>query len=1798
MPLTSLDQVEVQEPQKGARINIAEIEGEIEYPGAVRTAVSNVARGATQSLTGPVEYVSALSGIEFLGDSARAVDEFVQDFTPVNPELADSWLATYIPQGLGQVGTMLVPGAAFFKAAQGFKTAAGVAQAAGKATEAAQLLAKAAKVETAGKVALYGLMGGAEGNDAYQRSIGEGDDHVEAVAKSLGYASVAAAIENKFGTGLLIRRMEGLMGREAAGKMLAEKGITQRTLQDMGMGAFEEGTQRAAQDLIVTGQLDPSGIGTEAGVGGIIQGLVGLPMNIAQRSMSPQQKAVVAKAEHLVKTGSPATAQVVLEETLSEPLSEEAISILEPGEQVTTKPPVAGAPSVETTQIATEQTTAPVPPTPIIPTPEVVSNLENGGAPLTAAAVVQVAATPTPVAPAEVAAPVVEAPKPAPLPVTPEPTTPKPATLEQDLNDLATAIQDIRQRIVAREQGVSQNVEVQEMRRQEEGRQGGLLTPPAPMGVTAQAVAPVAPETFKRGQRVTSDRYGKGEVLRQIGKRFQVQFDDGTKFTVSRQELTPDRPEMEAVTPNQDPIIWEDINGNPIHLSPKGTFYTIENGRVRTGVSVTERPFASGTKPQPVPASIVDSNNVPLPDGYVKEGDAYVYKADAVQALPSPPASQPKAPNKPTDAAQPLNWQDADTRTPDLDSAADNDFKAAQKRMQNLLRRETRLQAKEDLTEKDQENLLDVQAEMQEVRAVMQTYEDYQQRPADSPPKTALEAAKEEVKDAFNGLYKMGIQPDPGAQLRFYRAIYNLAVEAVKQGVKTAAEFIAQNPFYQSVSKTMEDAFNKAQNAQPLPATLDELPPAVVHEMEIAGVTVEPRVKEQAKVPKTGQALKNLLESEWAEKNPDLATLLRNQTYDSTTNANRLAIAKALVDFYGADLEAALRYAQIPPKEAGVSAGIQQIMLSYIATKAERAGRPFLATEAYANAKSRRSTMGQDFQGIQVADELMIEEGSPTMWVLRAENDFSDSQKIVIEPIIPVAEVQENVRKAKKQAAKDVAPDIEKLAKRLFPKGMTEMGANMRSIMEQHADSQEATRKALFDLISSNEAFDSLSAADKLKLTNELQTLWERARNKELARIYKAEVGDPDAVKKKLVEAALPKLVKRINAGALSNEAIYNALAEEFNLPVFDESIAKEVFRLAQEMQKAPEGLPRNQKYIDLLNYIASQRKLSKWETLKAYWYASILSGTGTQATNGVAAAVNVQIQNMLLAASNPRTASKIFLGAMRGYAIGFTEASPILLRGDFSNRITNEVMNESAPLEQAAKRGGPVAKFFSNMKYVSRLMAFVDTMNAMSAMEARAYHLAARKTLDKYKDTPVSQAEIDAEIFKLLNVTDEQRKHYRQVAESEAAHGFISKQDIERRTQDLMRRDRPPEIMQEALQFGKNATFNQKPVGFAGNLAEAVNAARAKFPALTIVFPFVQTPANVLNELLNYTPVALWRLAKENPVWLQKIQSLPGLNNTKSRDLSPADYQILRAQAIFGHMTAIGLGLLLASYDDEEDPPFDMTGGWYGLDGDKKRQLMAQGKRKWSIKIGETWIDYRQTPLAIMLGTLGNYQDTKKYGNERDKALNTSSLAYHGMNGAFIIKDMTFLSGFTELINLIDPDDYTPVEKRLSRFMARPITGLMPNIVQEIDTWFDPEIKRADSFLGYLQADIPVARSAMPRPMINVLGQTIRDRKTAGDRFYNQAEQDPVWQELARLSELGVFVPVPSATAKVLQNGKRVRMTDDQVYRYQLESGKLYYQKLQRDLPRIKNMDAEQAMAYFDREFPVLRERAKLLLR
>jgi hypothetical protein len=81
------------------------------------------------------------------------------------------------------------------------------------------------------------------------------------------------------------------------------------------------------------------------------------------------------------------------------------------------------------------------------------------------------------------------------------------------------------------------------------------------------------------------------------------------------------------------------------------------------------------------------------------------------------------------------------------------------------------------------------------------------------------------------------------------------------------------------------------------------------------------------------------------------------------------------------------------------------------------------------------------------------------------------------------------------------------------------------------------------------------------------------------------------------------------------------------------------------------------------------------------------------------------------------------------------------------------------------------------------------------------------------------------------------------------------------------------------------------------------------------------------------------------------------------------------------------------------------------------------------------------------------------------------------------------------------------------------------------------------------------------------------------------------------RRLEKGVFLPTVSAPRpRSFRTGSGSKMTDGQFYRYQQEVGRLYRERLERDLDRFKDMSPEEAANYL-KGFSVLRERARAVV-
>lgn len=699
---------------------------------------------------------------------------------------------------------------------------------------------------------------------------------------------------------------------------------------------------------------------------------------------------------------------------------------------------------------------------------------------------------------------------------------------------------------------------------------------------------------------------------------------------------------------------------------------------------------------------------------------------------------------------------------------------------------------------------------------------------------------------------------------------------------------------------------------------------------------------------------------------------------------------------------------------------------------------------------------------------------------------------------------------------------------------------------------------------------------------------------------------------KKIVKAMKDDITKIMDysiSGVLDDETLYNHLAEKLNLPFYDQKFIQEVKKDAERIKddgllnKSP--MLKNKAIYDLGNKIAKRTGTSNYDIAQAYWYASVLSGIRTQLKNFVGTAGQSQLNNFLLSADALRRGDKgevmaIYSGWLGGLEKGVAAASDALLKGDFTGQYSFEAKKAASALEQISNSPDKWKRIISNAKYVSRLMAAADILNASANAESRARLKAYQLT----KDVNLSNQDRQKAINEILHTTPDEIREAQLQAEQE---GFKPESTTyRRRVNEILELQRPSDLNSEAREYGLLSTYNNEPntntllgalAGFiekgiaSGNNSES-DVVKLSARATRFLIPFTRIVANVGNEQLNYTPVGLLRLA-----------TLKNFN--KDIETTQTDLTLLKAKILLGNGMLMGLAAMLSQWDDEDDPPFQIVGSGPS-DFTKRSQWLAAGNKPWSI----IWKDkkgkkhtatYTYSPFAMMLGVLGAYKDAQRYGNIDEKSAITK-VAGAIANGLTVITDASFLSSVTSLMDVYAKrKDVESFSKGLVHQVARTAGGLAPNILKEFDSWFNKPLRDTKpssfEFAAIFANQLPVIKDLVGKPMLNVLGEEIKNPKYPWQPFVESKEVDPIWTVLAKKQNDGVFISLPDAATKILPDGKRQTMTNKELYEYRKQYGQELKKTLIENMSLFENADPETSKKLLEGWSAAARATAKLNL-
>jgi len=318
-----------------------------------------------------------------------------------------------------------------------------------------------------------------------------------------------------------------------------------------------------------------------------------------------------------------------------------------------------------------------------------------------------------------------------------------------------------------------------------------------------------------------------------------------------------------------------------------------------------------------------------------------------------------------------------------------------------------------------------------------------------------------------------------------------------------------------------------------------------------------------------------------------------------------------------------------------------------------------------------------------------------------------------------------------------------------------------------------------------------------------------------------------------------------------------------------------------------------------------------------------------------------------------------------------------------------------------------------------------------------------------------------------------------------------------------------PPEkVHQEALQYAKYNTFMDDP----GWFSSAIIRLRGKIPGGRLVVPFVNTIGNLLKRGVEMTPGVGLALAKgQNPseVIAKQIEgAIVGF------------YVLNKCDA--GEITGAA--------------PESKT---------EREAFYRQGKKAWSIKIGDTWHQYRRVePFNTVVASCAIAYDKIKNAKDDETASEIFINMTHDFKNNLI--DSSYLQGVTRLLNR-----YGQAKGALPRTVSSlvPYSGFFRSVNRAYEAATQETAKYRDTsgWLGAFSTVIPGLSTAAPTKL-NVWGEEIVLPGGVLRQWlpYKWSEELDSPLENA-LETLNVYPGLPNQTVTI--KGEKTKLDDD-IYR------------------------------------------------
>lgn len=585
-------------------------------------------------------------------------------------------------------------------------------------------------------------------------------------------------------------------------------------------------------------------------------------------------------------------------------------------------------------------------------------------------------------------------------------------------------------------------------------------------------------------------------------------------------------------------------------------------------------------------------------------------------------------------------------------------------------------------------------------------------------------------------------------------------------------------------------------------------------------------------------------------------------------------------------------------------------------------------------------------------------------------------------------------------------------------------------------------------------------------------------------------------------------------------------------------------------------------------------------------WYVNVLSGVSTQVVNTVSTGANTALNSFSAILANPTSSKAVFTGLLDGAAQGFK---------DFRNIIAGEPSR--ATLEKWGLNINEVDallkadyKSLSSKQKRARLLASALTLKVgdvaigqkmlsiLSASDAFFYRTASEMRSALIADKLIKSGKIknkDTElpirISEVLHNSSEEMAAANTQALSEVEAIYGDSLDAKRKNRlaatrafEILESKRPKELVDEAKNWAEVNVFTNPPVGVMGVVSDLFNQAAYKLDipspfgivrgirqVLHMFVPFVNVIGNVANTALDYIPI-VGLVRSQLP---QELVAGEGLVQKRmGQQKEEALKALLGATAAAAFMSALEKAFVPGDEEEQREPWLAIYG--QGPSDPQRNAVWRQGGKQFSIKIGDKYIKWHETPLVFVFSPLAAYYDAKRWDKKFDErtSIQTLTMALGSMPKAFA--ETGFLKSTKELLEFLTGDTRTSGDLALS-FIERLksySTGFIPlsGFVNSFKPLFDNDVPDAkDSLKAYYLARIPAATDiAGVEPDLNVFGEPIKEERAwILSRYYQKISKDPYFKYLAE-NDLTISQFPPGYQIGINTSGKNTkynkRMVED----------------------------------------------------